>query len=91
LFFRGEKKLKKIITLTLFVLAAVMFERIAFSDVFLAPDGSGTYVGGLPNLMPNGAYVGGTPTTTPDGIYVDGVPKNKNELKSRGQKRKGED
>ena len=81
--------MKKIIVFILVVFTLLMFEPSAFSDVFLAPDGSGTYVGGLPNLVPNGAYVGGTPTTTPDGIYVDGMPKSKNELKNREQKRKG--
>jgi len=79
---------KKVIVLIVFALVALMFTPLAFSDVFIATDGTGTYIGGLPNLAPNGAYVGGTPTLTPDGIYVDGIPKKKNIFKNWKQKDK---
>ena len=72
----------------MFVLAALMFTPLVFSDVFLAPDGTGTYIGGLPNLLPNGAYVGGTPALTLDGIYIDGTPRKKNMFKDWKQKHK---
>lgn len=80
--------MKKVVVFIVFALVVLMFTPFVFSDVFLAPDGTGTYVGGLPNLLPNGAYVGGTPTLTPDGIYIDGIPKKRNTFKNWKQKRK---
>ncbi len=70
------------------VSAVLVITPLAFADAFLSPDGTGTYVGGLPKLAPHGTYVGGTPTITPYGFYVDGIPKKKNALKKWQQKRK---
>jgi len=77
---------KKLIVFNAVVLIALLITPLAFSDVFISRDGTGTYVGGLPNLMPNGTYVGGTPTLTPDGIYVDGTPKKSIAFKKWKQK-----
>ena len=73
--------MKKLIVLTICFLAALMFAKNAFSEVYLSPDGTGTYVGGLPDLMPNGAYVGGTPAVTSNDVYVDGKTIKKNTYK----------
>jgi len=81
---------KKIIVVIVVVLGVLMVTPLAYSGVFLAPDGTGTYVGGLPNLIPNGSYVGGTPTLTPEGTYIDGAPKKKDVFKSWKQKHKSD-
>jgi hypothetical protein len=69
-------------------IALLMFVPIALADIYITSDGTGTYVGGLPNLIPNGAYINSVPTITKDGYYVDGTRKSKyehrkwNEIKS---------
>ena len=63
-----------------------MITPLVYSDVFITQDGTGTYVGGLPNLSANGAYVGKTPTLTKDGFYVDGTPNKKYAYKKFKQK-----